>query len=153
MYGVLRSEGTSERAIFVIDKSGIIRYVDVHDIDSQPDNDVLMQVLTEVNGGIISAPGQSKAPLQPEVKPASDEELLAEVSLYCTPWCPECRKARAFLREKGIDYVEIDVSRDREAAKRLRGWTGGFETTPTFNIRGEIIINFDRERLEKILDR
>ncbi len=78
--------------------------------------------------------------------------MVAEVAMYCTPWCPECRKARAYLREKGIDYVEIDVSRDREAAKRLRGWTGGFETTPTFNIRGEVIINFDRERLEKILN-
>ena len=31
----------SERAIFVIDKRGVIRYVDVHDIGEQPDNEVL----------------------------------------------------------------------------------------------------------------
>src|SRR5512147_1002057 len=66
MYGVLRAEGTSERAIFVIDKSGIIRYVDVHDINEQPDNDVLMQVLTELNGGVISPPIQTQAALQTE---------------------------------------------------------------------------------------
>ena len=35
-YGVLRSEGTSERAIFIIDKEGIIRYIDVHDINKRP---------------------------------------------------------------------------------------------------------------------
>jgi peroxiredoxin (alkyl hydroperoxide reductase subunit C) len=35
-YGVLRSDGITERAIFIIDKQGIIRYIDVHDINSRP---------------------------------------------------------------------------------------------------------------------
>jgi peroxiredoxin len=35
-YGVLRSNGVSERALFIIDKTGIIRYIDVHDINKRP---------------------------------------------------------------------------------------------------------------------
>jgi len=35
-FGVLRSNGVSERALFVIDKKGIIRYIDVHDINQRP---------------------------------------------------------------------------------------------------------------------
>jgi peroxiredoxin len=35
-YGVLRSDGMTERAIFIIDKKGIIRYIDVHDINKRP---------------------------------------------------------------------------------------------------------------------
>jgi peroxiredoxin (alkyl hydroperoxide reductase subunit C) len=35
-YGVLRSDGVSERALFVIDKEGKIRYIDVHDINKRP---------------------------------------------------------------------------------------------------------------------
>jgi peroxiredoxin (alkyl hydroperoxide reductase subunit C) len=35
-FGILRSDGTSERALFVIDKKGIIRYIDVHDINERP---------------------------------------------------------------------------------------------------------------------
>ncbi|MGQ9569821.1 MAG: peroxiredoxin [Thermodesulfovibrionales bacterium] len=35
-YGVLRSDGVSERALFVIDKEGFIRYIDVHDINKRP---------------------------------------------------------------------------------------------------------------------
>jgi peroxiredoxin (alkyl hydroperoxide reductase subunit C) len=35
-YGVLRSNGVSERALFVVDKAGIIRYIDVHDINKRP---------------------------------------------------------------------------------------------------------------------
>jgi hypothetical protein len=53
-YRVLRSEGYSERAIFVIDKKGIIRYIDIHNIDEQPDNQVLFSVLAELEHAIIS---------------------------------------------------------------------------------------------------
>lgn len=35
-YGIFRSDGTAERALFVIDKKGIIRYIDVHDINKRP---------------------------------------------------------------------------------------------------------------------
>jgi peroxiredoxin len=35
-FGVLRSDGVAERALLIIDKSGIIRYIDVHDINQRP---------------------------------------------------------------------------------------------------------------------
>ncbi|MBI5442334.1 MAG: redoxin domain-containing protein, partial [Deltaproteobacteria bacterium] len=47
-YGVLRSEGVSERALFVIDKSGIIRYIDIHDINQRPPLEDLAKALEEV---------------------------------------------------------------------------------------------------------
>ena len=48
-YGVLRSEGYSERALFVLDKWGVIRYIDIHDIDLQPENEELFRVLRRVD--------------------------------------------------------------------------------------------------------
>jgi peroxiredoxin len=47
-YGVLRSDGTTERALFVIDKKGIIRYIDVHDINKRPDLEVLVKELEKL---------------------------------------------------------------------------------------------------------
>jgi len=47
-YGVLRSDGTSERALFVIDKKGIIRYIDVHDINKRPSLEVLVRELDKL---------------------------------------------------------------------------------------------------------
>ena len=47
-YGVLRSDGTSERALFVIDKGGIIRYIDVHDINRRPPLEGIVKALKEV---------------------------------------------------------------------------------------------------------
>ena len=35
-FGVLRSDGVSERALFVIDKKGVIRFIDVHNINKRP---------------------------------------------------------------------------------------------------------------------
>ena len=34
--GILRSDGVTERAVFIVDKKGIIRYIDVHDINKRP---------------------------------------------------------------------------------------------------------------------
>jgi peroxiredoxin (alkyl hydroperoxide reductase subunit C) len=48
-YGVLRSEGVSERALFVIDKEGIIRYIDVHDINARPSLQALAKALKGLN--------------------------------------------------------------------------------------------------------
>ena len=44
-YGVLRSSGISERAIFIINKKGIITFIDVHDINKRP-------LLEEIVGGL-----------------------------------------------------------------------------------------------------
>ncbi len=47
-YGVLRSDGVSERALFVIDKAGIIRYIAVHDINKRPPLEDLMGALEKL---------------------------------------------------------------------------------------------------------
>ena len=44
-YGILRGNGVCERAIFVVDRGGIVRYVDVHDIGEQPPTDRIMDAL------------------------------------------------------------------------------------------------------------
>ncbi|HNY66225.1 MAG TPA: peroxiredoxin [Deltaproteobacteria bacterium] len=48
-YGVLRSNGTSERAIFIIDKKGVIRFIDVHDINRRPPLEDILNALEKLN--------------------------------------------------------------------------------------------------------
>lgn len=47
-YGVLRSDGTSERAIFIIDKQGIIQFAHVEDINVRPDLGLLVKELEKI---------------------------------------------------------------------------------------------------------
>ncbi len=71
--------------------------------------------------------------------------------MYCTAWCPGCRRARVWLKEKGIAFTEIDITKDRAAAAKVRGYANGNETTPCFDIKGTIILNFDLPKVEKAL--
>ncbi len=61
LYGVLREEGYSERAIFLIDKEGIIRYIDIHDINDLPDNEVLFAELRQIEPELASRPERQEA--------------------------------------------------------------------------------------------
>ncbi len=47
-YGVLRSDGVSERALFIIDKQGVVRHIDIYDINKLPRLEHLVQALEKV---------------------------------------------------------------------------------------------------------
>lgn len=48
-YGVLRSDGVTERALFVINQKGIIKYIDIHDINQRPPLEDLAKALELIN--------------------------------------------------------------------------------------------------------
>jgi glutaredoxin len=151
-YGILRQEGYSERALFIIDKQSVIRYIDIHDIDDQPDNEMLFQELAKVAG--VPVP---HAITDADVLSASTDigdisrEKPPKVIMYCTNWCPACRRARDYLKQHDIVYEEIDIGSDRKAAERVRGWADGNETTPTFEVWDQVVVNFLRARLNTLL--
>jgi glutaredoxin len=159
LYGVLRTEGYSERAIFVIDRKGIIRYVDVHNIDLQPDNEVLFAELAKLEpeaaaryaARMAAFKASTPTPAPAVVAPAPAVSNYPKIIMYCTQWCPACRRARAFFQQYNIPYTEVDVARDREAAQRVRDWNKGAETTPTFDIEGKIITDFRRSEFADLL--
>lgn len=47
-YGVLHPGGMAQRALFIIDGSGIVRYIDVHELKEAPDVDVLFEELAKL---------------------------------------------------------------------------------------------------------
>ncbi|MBS1253214.1 MAG: Alkyl hydroperoxide reductase E [Anaerolineales bacterium] len=142
-YGVLRSEGYTERALFIIDKAGIIQYIDIHDIDDQPANEVLLAELRR-----IDPQAAASAPPDPE----TTELPHGGIVMYCSQWCPDCKQARAWLQAHDLDYVEVDVNAVPGAATQVRQWADGNLVTPTFDIDGTIILDFDQEKLQELLD-
>lgn len=150
-YGVLRDDGRSERALFVVDKAGTVRYVDIHDIDDQPDNEEIFRALQQLEpdavipdgGGVVDEP--ASAPVESET--ARDKSVV----LYCRPGCIDCRLARRFLERSGVPYTEVNVRATPAAAERVRQWTGGPLISPVFDIDGTIVIDFKRSELIKVL--
>lgn len=141
-YGVLRSEGHSERAIFIIDKEGLIQYIDIHDIDDQPDDEVLFSELRRIDPETAQ-----QVPSEPEIQPLPSGGIV----MYCTQWCRDCIRAREWLKERNLDYTEVDIYSVPGASEQVREWTGDLLITPTFDIDGTIVVDFDPARLEQVL--
>jgi glutaredoxin len=148
-YGVLRAEGFSERSIFILDKDGIVRYVDIHEIGDQPDNEEIFRVLAELEPEAAERVAQQQKLLEKLAweQPRPEDDLI----IYCTPWCEDCKEVRAWLKKRDIAFREIDISKDRVAAKRVQAWGDGQETTPTFDYKGTIIVDWNLEKLQEVL--
>ena len=62
---------------------------------------------------------------------------MAKVLTYTVDYCPYCKKAKALLREKGVDFEDIDITANEdEMREKLSGITGGRTTVPQIFING-----------------
>ena len=73
------------------------------------------------------------------------------IKIYTTPTCHFCKAAKEFFKEKGIKFEEIDVSKNEEAAEEAVKKSGQM-SVPIIDINGKIIVGFDKEKLEKMID-
>jgi len=73
------------------------------------------------------------------------------VVLYSTPTCTWCNTIKNYFKENNVRFRDIDVSQDQRAAEemvRLSGQQG----VPQTNIEGQIIVGFDKKRIEELLN-
>jgi glutaredoxin-like YruB-family protein len=75
---------------------------------------------------------------------------MPKVKIYTTPFCPFCKLAKEYLKEKGIEFEEIDVSKDEEAAKEMIQKSGQMGV-PVIEIDGKIVVGFDKEKIDQLL--
>ncbi|PNR95370.1 glutaredoxin family protein [Petrotoga sp. 9PWA.NaAc.5.4] len=73
-----------------------------------------------------------------------------KIQIYTTPSCPWCKKAKSYFRELGIDFKEIDVSKDQKAAEELVRKTHQMGV-PVIQIGNQYVIGFDKNKIERLL--
>jgi thioredoxin reductase (NADPH) len=56
---------------------------------------------------------------------------LAEIKLYGTPWCPDCKRSKKFLAEQRVEYDWFDVDADPDALRFVEELQNGGRTIPT----------------------
>ncbi len=72
------------------------------------------------------------------------------ITMYSTPSCTYCNKAKEYFREHGIRFTEHDVSRDqRRADEMLR--KSGQSGVPVIDVNGRIIVGFNQPEIERAL--
>ncbi|MEO1082858.1 MAG: glutaredoxin family protein [Acidobacteriota bacterium] len=73
------------------------------------------------------------------------------VTVYSTTWCPDCHRAKAFLKSKGVEYREIDIEAQPEAAETVAEHNNGKHIVPTFEIGGQFFGNPPLQQLGQLV--
>ncbi len=141
-FGILRPEGYSERAVIVIDRQGVLCSMEVYPIEQQPDNLEVWTILERLepdrmNG--LDAVESDPVQIYPQ----------GRIIMYCTPWCSDCRKARVWFNEQGLEIIEVNIIGNPAAEAQVKAWGNGYRITPTFDIDGIIVVDF---KVDQIID-
>jgi len=72
------------------------------------------------------------------------------VKVYSTPTCPYCVMVKSFLKQNKIQFEDIDVSVDRKLVNEMFEKSGQLGV-PVIDIKGKIIVGFDKEAIKKEL--
>jgi glutaredoxin-like YruB-family protein len=75
-----------------------------------------------------------------------------KIKIYTTQTCPYCLLAKKYFQENNLEFEEIDVSNDSEAATEMiekSGQTG----VPVIEIEDKIIVGFNLTAIKKALKR
>jgi len=68
--------------------------------------------------------------------------------IYTTPWCGDCRMAKAVLDRAGVGYEEINIDHDPEAVATVLAINGGYTTVPTIVMPdGRVLVEPSRQQL------
>ena len=73
------------------------------------------------------------------------------VRVFSSASCPYCFTLMEFLKEKGIEFEEIDVSKDKKAKEEMIKKSGQMGV-PVIEIDGQIVVGFDKEKICKLLN-
>jgi len=75
------------------------------------------------------------------------------VTMYTTAWCPDCRRAKSFLKERGVEFREVNIEEVPSAEEIVVKANNGKRKVPTLEIGGRYFAcsPFDAEQLAEDL--
>lgn len=75
---------------------------------------------------------------------------MHNVTVYSTATCPYCIRLKNYLNQRGIIFTDIDVSKDEETIEKMVKLSGQMGV-PVVDIDGNIVIGFDKDKIDKLL--
>lgn len=98
------------------------------------------------NGTVLAAKAAESAP---------PEAARPAVIIYGASWCGPCHQAAAYLKQRGVPFIEKDIERDGGAAREMQaklataGMRGG--SIPVLDVRGKVLVGFDERAVDRAL--
>ena len=72
------------------------------------------------------------------------------VIVYGTPTCPWCHKAKDYLKEKGVDFEDVNVADNQDRQQEMIKKSDQM-SVPVLDINGTILVGFDPGQIDKAL--
>ncbi len=76
--------------------------------------------------------------------------MVKKVTVYSTPTCPFCIRAKQFLKENSVQYSDIDVSSDQVKAQEMIDRSGQMGV-PVIDVDGTIVVGFDKDKIKEAI--
>lgn len=76
--------------------------------------------------------------------------MAKKITVYSTPTCPHCIRAKQFLKDNSIEFINIDVSIDSQKAQEMIDRSGQMGV-PVIDIDGDMLVGFDEARIKAAL--
>jgi mycoredoxin len=74
----------------------------------------------------------------------------SQIVMYSVEWCPDCRRAKFFMKRKKVSYMEIDVNTDKKAETFVKELNHGNRSVPTIIFPdGSMMVEPSTEQLEE----
>lgn len=82
-----------------------------------------------------------------------DKNQIDKIILYGTSWCGDCFNSRHLMDDMGIEYVEINIDQNEQAAEKVVKLNNGFRSVPTIVFPdGSILVEPSNMELAKKLE-
>ncbi|NLK98362.1 glutaredoxin family protein [Defluviitalea saccharophila] len=75
---------------------------------------------------------------------------MNNITVYSTPTCPYCYMVKDYLKKNNFEYTDINVAVDQAAASEMVKKSGQMGV-PVIDIDGNIVIGFDRPKIDNLL--
>jgi len=80
------------------------------------------------------------------------EKSYPQITLYIRPWCGSVMRVKRWLDKRNIAYTEIDITKDKEAARYVEQLNNGNQSVPTILFEGaHVATEPSTDELERLL--
>jgi mycoredoxin len=59
---------------------------------------------------------------------------MEEITMYVTSWCVDCRRAKKFLTDRGVNFVEVNIDEEPDAEDLVLQVNEGLRKVPTIKV-------------------
>jgi glutaredoxin 3 len=104
-----------------------------------------------INAQVIGLADKELEEIREKKKNEMQEKASRKITVYSTQTCPYCTMVKTFLKEQNIEFVDVDVGRDRQKAIEMVKKSGQ-SGVPVTEVNGRMIVGFRPDEILKAMN-